>query len=1403
MFGTSGRDADDAKIISLVGFIEEVTTYGEAFINIIATELAAPTSEGQDSALDRLMCLHHKFPQLLRHKFYEFYYKFLPDYKFKKNFVKSILKNYDLLIRENLTTENESTDVLGLCVQVFTVSSICLDFVQNERLLHVLLKSLYSILSDSMNPDNIMNCSNRIIDKSMYFKAYINVRHVLANVNVSQYACYHWTEILSEVLHSLALCHGTNPNIRETRQHIVMELPWINSINLEIWMNRYIDSLVKGYKCGPEMGGDNFTPTTAKSAPEDFELPISYIRIVLERWWDCHPDFYPEESNTYRGYPVSKFQVSKGPISMHLILHRTLSAFLQITTSLWDQKLEDVLQLHLYPAPKSFVSRLLMEPLRLQAFFAQVGTNMWIRNGRSLMSAKAAYFELLAYSPLSFHRDIYLMQSCLVMLGFDHFLSLAIDAFDLSEFFSSSQNGREKEMEISEEFLLMLITVLTERICVGATNRQILRRYLVHNLCVGENTHSNLLELVPKQYLKNENFDSVLSEVATYHSPSGKGNVGTFNLKPEIWSEYEGRNFRGHSPEQLEQSLANFKENFQKKKQTARLPTIFCLDQDVRLNSAFSSLESCVDCGFLHEILFRSLTKIRNGGLDVMLTHVLTLLKYCGIHSGKVQVENRPRNTSTEQQRMFASDNFLQNAFEKHPAVPLVRLESIVTLLISIHKDGNYPDFNSPISEILGVFKDRGISNSELDDYLQENGEKKPEEALPEVARVSRDERLKKSADRQQEILAKFAKQQNEFSKKFAGELQKTEVSEMETCCLCRDTSSDHVTNPIGVISYVDATSRVNQTVYRINTGETLATEPSQKNVPLRKLAPMPVSNRDHIESSIGIEMSSCGHVIHAECFERYQASIQQRARSMEMYEGRGVVNVEQGEFLCPLCRTISNTVVPTVPTEIRSGKDIDISMETKIDLSLKHFFSRFGKHMLPSEGFASFVEYTEIVHRQISMGRASYSFDWISYISNSKKLKSLENLCNATCLWEIRRKLIPGSSEPTSNLPSSTSSISRLNLLQQLLLHQTEETVDLSALENLSSDDASLDDTPETVDTVDEKCPELMQDLFGVLVRKIFGENLDENEILNLIRQIYPTIVVQSAVSILRKRSLYESHYSPGNFVESDGKSEDDPVFSMIRKTLEIPSDRSSDEFTKKMVLDLTLPFLRRCLILLNGIFPEKYFEKIEDISLIQEEDLDQLDEISEIFRILEISDPWKIDLEEFCGELEENSLKIREKWIDVAPPNFFSLIQLPQNFQDFLTRYDTVTCQKCQKCPKSWALCLVCGDVACIGQCCATSSGRSEAIAHMRQCAGRGAFFLLKECTTFVAVKFEGNFTHGFMDCSTYRDRYGEEDKGFQRGKPLYLSSADYEEMRWWVMDGHKMLSESAKRGSKRWKF
>ncbi|KZV51798.1 hypothetical protein F511_11486 [Dorcoceras hygrometricum] len=67
-----------------------------------------------------------------------------------------------------------------------------------------------------------------------------------------------------------------------------------------------------------------------------------------------------------------------------------------------------------------------------------------------------------------------------------------------------------------------------------------------------------------------------------------------------------------------------------------------------------------------------------------------------------------------------------------------------------------------------------------------------------------------------------------------------------------------------------------------------------------------------------GIYVSSCGHAVHQGCLDRYLSSLRERYIRRIVFEGGHIVDPDQGEFLCPVCRGLANAVLPALPGGLR-----------------------------------------------------------------------------------------------------------------------------------------------------------------------------------------------------------------------------------------------------------------------------------------------------------------------------------------------------------------------------------------------------------------------------------------------------------------------------------------------------
>jgi len=74
-----------------------------------------------------------------------------------------------------------------------------------------------------------------------------------------------------------------------------------------------------------------------------------------------------------------------------------------------------------------------------------------------------------------------------------------------------------------------------------------------------------------------------------------------------------------------------------------------------------------------------------------------------------------------------------------------------------------------------------------------------------------------------------------------------------------------------------------------------------------------------------------CGHAAHLRCVETHTLSLHQRAAGEQPYDGRFAANIADGEFLCPLCKQLSNILIPRDDCALNMQKESAKSDQSEI----------------------------------------------------------------------------------------------------------------------------------------------------------------------------------------------------------------------------------------------------------------------------------------------------------------------------------------------------------------------------------------------------------------------------------------------------------------------------------------
>ncbi|KAJ3417168.1 hypothetical protein HDV05_006374 [Chytridiales sp. JEL 0842] len=351
------------------------------------------------------------------------------------------------------------------------------------------------------------------------------------------------------------------------------------------------------------------------------------------------------------------------------------------------------------------ISRILDHSLRTEVLLAQIRAGLWVRNGQ-VMRQQALYFKYHFLRDLYEH-NLFLIQSCSIVLGSDLFLTIVLDRFELIAWFA----GRVAEtsrilmvdptalVDIAEDMLNFIIVIITERI--KATNLSVeaqIRREIVQALApVAGLPHSKLSESIPSRLTRlstmtpsgdesastpSKGLDEILPEVALFKFPEGS-EKGLHELREDVWDEVDpwfwhySRTQREAveakllklSEKKIGVTLAESSENLIKiaasgewdhelntnrlrellrKVTPVRLPTLL----DVPSNTGYSGLDSLVGGRVFNQILFFGLYNLTKPENPVRSDNILAAIVHLLLVAVEIEARDVERNGRPDENDM-------------------------------------------------------------------------------------------------------------------------------------------------------------------------------------------------------------------------------------------------------------------------------------------------------------------------------------------------------------------------------------------------------------------------------------------------------------------------------------------------------------------------------------------------------------------------------------------------------------------------------------------------------------------------------------------------------------------------------------------------------------------------------
>jgi E3 ubiquitin-protein ligase UBR1 len=567
--------------------------------------------------------------------------------------------------------------------------------------------------------------------------------------------------------------------------------------------------------------------------------------------------------------------------------------------------------------------------------------------------------------------DIYLLQVGLVVCDSNQILLTLMDRFQLVDWFRGKP-GKCKNYDASqtvymvEDFLNLLIICATEHgYASDVSTEQRIRQSIIQYLGIGSMSYSELLKLIPESISDHESFETQLNMIANYKAPDGLSDKGLYEIKSEYLDEIEPyhwhytRNQREEAQHVLKKrwNQLNPDNKVDDKEEYLVIPKIKRIEI-----GPFRHLGKFLHSHLICQIIAYALwdAKFHKASKsDTILDEALYLA---------MLAVTDPNSSASELAAMkvegrFRADVLIDESNTKHfvdfaeadeYSIQINEIEkthaSLLVILLRCLDDPELAHAHKRLGFIVDKIEYYGSDVAK--ERIAEYKERKARETKAELERTggsgeSEYERKRAAAKaRQAAIMSQFANAQSKFMEQHA-DLYKTEEDEdireayedtatgandisseddveiirkchfpADNCIVCQEELDDSkLFGMLGLIQQAN-TQRLAPLDNKDVLAEVLETSNSAN-----PWVPKDESNTDKLPPFSGfptdahlsgLDISSCGHLMHSECFDNYQQSVDTHLLG-ELGRMFPLAIPPKSRFLCPLCKALGNVLVPIV----------------------------------------------------------------------------------------------------------------------------------------------------------------------------------------------------------------------------------------------------------------------------------------------------------------------------------------------------------------------------------------------------------------------------------------------------------------------------------------------------------
>uniref|UniRef100_A0A1L8DT83 E3 ubiquitin-protein ligase n=1 Tax=Nyssomyia neivai TaxID=330878 RepID=A0A1L8DT83_9DIPT len=869
--------------LQLLGWLQQFLMHSASFRKVFCDIITMTT----DYNINHLLANDCKLWKMARTSWHKVLISgMLMEYENKKKLAVVFTKLYASIMQDYIRDDHDhSFSIVSLSVQLFTVPTIAHHLIAHESAFFILMQTFYTESVEKYVQNKVLQFAKTTINLNVFKRAAYILYDVRYLLNITPDV---WTDALRKgFLHGmqiliklLRVMQGMDAVHRQTGSHIEHEPEWESAFNLHIKL-AYVISLALDW------------------CRTDKVVLVKVYRMVLASLSECEFIVFQTSGKVQEladhSVTCLTYDVASQPVSIHLPLSRFFAG-LYLHLEKFGLSYDTVSA----PASKLTLVQLIEPVLCTQTMIAQVHAGMWRRNGYSLLNQLYFYRNVKCRSEM-LDRDIVTLQIGASLIESNDFLIHVINKFNLMSWLSptpwttpdsdtriTEEDNIRQTINMVDEFLELLIIVIGERYMPGigrVTEEDSIKKEIIQQLCIKPFSHSELNRTLPD--IQHETgMENVINAVAIFNKPAQADRKGVYELKKEFYDMYN-MFFYHYSKEEKSKS-----EEAQRKRKNAKKTC--CLPPKLpKLTEAFCMIANLLQC-------------------DVMLLIIQTVLEK------SLDLKERTFSEGHLQKILFLIGYGLQDEESGH--YPFLMFHeraikwNILHLLTELATCPRVEALAEHIQWTVKKFKEfqqradsDGASTSvamEQDDVGMTTDEQEAAE---------KQERARLAAEHRAKVMAQMANAQKNFMTENAALFESTKVD------LERDDAQDMMEwEQMDELSQLSGCLGPKRKVH-VDEDQVVSCILCSEDVNVSKGGPCMVysayvqkSSLIYGSGAIYPHVSSCGHVMHANCWlEYFNNEVQKETRRPYRNRSPASFDTDKKEFLCPLCRCLSNTVIP------------------------------------------------------------------------------------------------------------------------------------------------------------------------------------------------------------------------------------------------------------------------------------------------------------------------------------------------------------------------------------------------------------------------------------------------------------------------------------------------------------